>query len=136
MRQEIQIRRRIAVIASLTLLILTAGSASAHHNFVAVFNPELPLEMTGAVTRVDWRNPHVWFYLDIETEDGSVENWGFEMGSTNALVRRGWSNTSLQIGDVVSVAGWRARDGSLRGAVGTIMLASGERLFGAQDPLR
>jgi len=136
MRGTFQVQNRVAAIAGLTLLMLTTGSASAHHNFVAVFDPDRPLDVTGSVTRVDWRNPHIWFYIDIENEDGAIENWGFEMGSTNALVRRGWSDKSLQIGDVVAVAGWRARDGSLRGAVGSIVLASGERLFGGQNTSR
>lgn len=136
MSKKLQMRIRLAAIGSLPLLMMATGSVSAHHNFVAVFDPDRPLDVTGSVTGVDWRNPHVWIYLDIKNEAGTVENWGFEMGSTNALVRRGWSDDSLQIGDVVSVTGWLARDGSLRGAVGTIVLASGERLFGGQKTSR
>ena len=127
---------RLIVLAAFVGAIAAAANASAHHAFSAVFDPDSPLDVTGTVTQVDWMNPHIWFYVDIENEDGTVESWGFEMGSPNALVRRGWSHDSLQVGEVVSVAGWRARDGSLRGAVRTITLASGERLFGGQDTAR
>lgn len=129
-------RNRIIVSALLIGLITAADNASSHHAFSSIFDPAGPLDVTGTVTKVEWMNPHIWFYLDIENESGSVENWGFEMGSPNALVRRGWSHDSLQVGEVVSVAGWRARDGSQRGAVRTIVLASGERLFGGQNTAR
>jgi hypothetical protein len=129
-------RKRLIAIAMLVYLMTATGGASAHHAFASVFNPDRALDITGSVTKVEWMNPHIWFYLDIENEDGTVENWGFEMGSPNSLVRRGWSHDSLQVGDVVSIVGWRARDGSLRGAVKTIVLASGEQLFGGQNTSR
>jgi hypothetical protein len=129
-------RKRFIAFATLMGLIASTESATAHHAFSSVFDPDRPLDVTGTVTRVDWMNPHIWFYLDIENEAGRVESWGFEMGSPNALVRRGWSHDSLQVGDVVNVAGWLARDGSLRGAVRSIVLASGEQLFGGQNRSR
>jgi hypothetical protein len=129
-------RKRFIAFATLMGLIASTDSATAHHAFSSVFDPDRPLDVTGTVTRVDWMNPHIWFYLDIENEAGRVESWGFEMGSPNALVRRGWSHDSLQVGEVVNVAGWLARDGSLRGAVRSIVLASGEQLFGGQNRSR
>jgi hypothetical protein len=129
-------RKRFIAFATLMGLIASTDSATAHHAFSSVFDPDRPLDVTGTVTRVDWMNPHIWFYLDIENEAGRVESWGFEMGSPNALVRRGWSHDSLQVGEVVNVAGWHARDGSLRGAVRSIVLASGEQLFGGQNRSR
>jgi hypothetical protein len=128
-------RTTVLTVALVSLLAL-ADPARPHHAFASVFDPALPLEVTGKVTQVDWMNPHIWFYLDIESDDGTVENWGFEMGSPNSLVRRGWRHDSLQVGEVVSVSGWRARDGSARGAVKTIVLSSGERLFGGQNTSR
>ena len=94
------------------------------------------MEVSGTVTKVEWTNPHIWLYMDIENAEGEIENWSFEMGSVNTLVRRGWSHDSLEVGTAVNVAGWRARDGTQRGAVREIMLASGERLFGGQDTSR
>jgi hypothetical protein len=117
-------------------LCAVAGPGTAHHAFVSVFDPDQPLNVLGTVTKVEWMNPHVWFYLDVEDDDGEVENWGFEMGSPNALVRRGWSHDSLKVGQIVNVVSVRARDGTLRGAVRSVTLESGERLFGAQNESR
>jgi len=126
------------VIVSGTLIgiCVAAGNVAAHHAFSSVFDPEQPMEVSGTVTKVEWTNPHIWLYMDIENAEGEIENWSFEMGSVNTLVRRGWSHDSLEVGTAVNVAGWRARDGTQRGAVREIMLASGERLFGGQDTSR
>lgn len=117
---------------------LTAGAApcAAHHAFASVFDRNSPIELTGKVTRVEWMNPHTWFYIAVDNGNGETEEWGLEMGSPNTLVRRGWSQDTLAIGQVITVTGARARDGSLRGAVREVMLASGERLFGGQDETR
>jgi hypothetical protein len=126
----------------LSVRIIAIGLASfslpspAHHSFAAVFDPEQPVELSGTVTGIEWMNPHVWFYIDIEGDNGAIENWGFEMGSPNGLIRRGWNHQSLQVGQVVTVAGVRARDGSTRAAVRTVTLADGRSLFGAQDESR
>jgi hypothetical protein len=109
--------------------------AIAHHSFAAEFDADRPIELTGVVTKVDWTNPHTYFYIDVENEDGKFENWGIEMGSPNGLMRRGWHRNSLKIGDVINISGTRARDGSLKGNARTIVLASGERLFaGSSQP--
>lgn len=110
--------------------------ARAHHSFSAVFDPDAPIVLSGRVTGIEWMNPHVWFYVEIEGSDGAVENWGFEMGSPNGLIRRGWRHDSLQEGQVVTVTGVRARDGSLRAAVRAVSLPDGRSLFGAQDESR
>lgn len=116
---------------------LSAGPSVAHHSFAAVFDREDPIDITGTVTRVEWVNPHAWFYIDVEAEDGQVEEWAFEMGSANHLRRRGWNRNSLRVGDVVTVAGSRARNGTTTGAVRTVTLAAtGESLFGGQDESR
>lgn len=110
--------------------------APAHHSFAAVFDRDQPIEITGTVTDVEWLNPHVWFYVDAQNEDGEVKIWGFEMGSPNGLIRRGWNHNSLQVGDEIRVVGVSARDGSLRAAVRTVTLSTGQSLFGAQDESR
>ena len=107
--------------------------ALAHHSFAAVFDSAQTVELTGTVTEVEWLNPHIWFYVDVEDDAGEVSQWGFEMGSPNRLTRSGWSQNSLLPGQTVTVVGSRARDGSQKAAVDTVTLASGERLFGAQD---
>ena len=110
--------------------------AAAHHSFAATFDREQTVELNGTVTKVEWRNPHVWIYIDIENEQGETENWGFEMGSPNGLIRLGWNRDSLQVGHVVTINGARARDGSLRGSVRAVTLSTGESLFGAQNESR
>jgi len=107
--------------------------AAAHHSFAATFDREQSVELKGTVTEVEWRNPHVWIYIDAENEQGETENWGFEMGSPNGLIRLGWNRDSLQVGHVVTINGARARDGSLRGSVRAVTLSTGESLFGAQN---
>ena len=131
-------KKPLAKLRVLGLMMALTGTinvlpARAHHSFAAVFDSDQPVELTGKVTRVEWLNPHVWFYVDVESEDGEISNWGFEMGSPNRLMRSGWHQNSMRLEQVVTVVGSRARDGSLKAAVETVTLASGERLFGAQD---
>lgn len=108
-------------------------AAFAHHSFAAEFDSSKPIELTGIVTKVDWTNPHTYFYIDVVNDQGEYENWGIEMGSPNGLMRRGWHRNSLQIGDEVSVSGTRARGGAFKGNARTVQLASGERLFAASS---
>ncbi len=85
---------------------------------------------TGTVTKLEWTNPHIWFFMDVKFEDGSVANWGFEMASPSQLLRAGWKNNSMKVGDVVTVEAKRARDGSNHANAQNVMLAStGQRLF-------
>ncbi len=117
-------------------LLVVAISANGHHSFASVFDKESPINLTGTVTKVEWMNPHTWFYIDVENKDGVVETWALEMGSPNTLVRRGWNHNSLQAGHMVTVIGFRARERELTGAVRSVTLSTGERLFGAQDESR
>ena len=124
---------------TISLIALTASCAAlpaiAHHSFAAEFDADSPISLTGIVTKIEWRNPHTFFYIDVETDDGNYENWALEMGSPNGLMRRGWTRNSLQIGDEVSVEGARAKDGSLKGNARSVVLSNGERLFaGSSQP--
>lgn len=102
----------------------------AHHSFAAVFDVNTTVEVSGTVTDVEWMNPHAWIHLDVESDEGNVERWSFELGSPNGLIRRGWSRGTISPGDVIGVSGYRARDGSRRGNVIGVTLASGQRLDG------
>ena len=121
------------VVSTALAVLIYAVPALAHHSFAAVFDRDNPVEVTGSVTEVEWMNPHVWFHIDVENENGEIENWGFEMGSPNGLIRRGWNHNSLQVGNMISVSGVRAKDNSLTGAVRTVTLSTGDSLFGAQN---
>ena len=117
--------------ALLLLLCLSVAVPSiAHHSFAAVFDVSKPVEVSGTVTDVEWMNPHAWIHLDVEGDDTEVESWSFELGSPNGLIRRGWSRATIKPGDVISISGYRARDGSMRGNVVGVTLATGQRLDG------
>ncbi len=127
-------RMQLGVAAGL-MLLLAAVPVVAHHSFAAEFDAAKPVSLKGLVTKVEWQNPHTFFYIDV-TEDGTgkVTNWAFEMGSPNGLMRNGWTRNSLKVGDVVSVEGSRARDGSALGNARVVVLAStGKRLFAASS---
>ena len=117
---------------TLTLLFClgVAAPSTAHHSFAAVFDVSKPVTVSGTVTDVEWMNPHAWIHLDAKADDGNVESWSFELGSPNGLIRRGWSRATIKLGDVISISGYRARDGSMRGNVVAVTLASGQRLDG------
>lgn len=110
-------------------LSMVSFSGIAHHSFAAQFDAEKPMELTGTVTKVEWRNPHAWFYIDVEDDDGNVANWGMELASPNLLMRKGWTRSSMKVGDVVTVEGFHARDGSNTGNARVVTLnATGKTL--------
>jgi hypothetical protein len=122
-------------ILSAVLVLAPAARANAHHSFAAQFDRDQPIELHGVVTKVDWMNPHVYFYVDVENEDtGEVENWGLEMGPPHQLQRLDWKRNSMQIGDLVIIEGSRARDGSrLANARKVTLVATGEVLGAASS---
>jgi hypothetical protein len=126
-------RTRKAIIFASFPLLLAALPALAHHSFSAEFDTANPFKLTGTVTKVEWTNPHVWFFLDVKGEDGKVENWGLEMGPPNTIMRAGWNRNTMKVGDVVRVEGSRARDASNHGyASVVIMNSTGQRLLDYQ----
>ena len=114
-------------------LLLASVPAIAHHSFAAEFDAAKPIKLTGSVTKVEWMNPHTYFYIDVKDEKGTVTNWGLEMGSPNGLMRQGWTRNSMKIGDEVVVEGSRAKDGSNIANARSVVLGNGEKLFAASS---
>ena len=107
-----------------------APHMSAHHSFAAEYDANKPLNMTGAVTKIEWTNPHVYFYIDVRDEKtGKVVNWAFEMGAPAVIQRTGWTRNTMKIGDLVTVTGSQAKSGRPHGNARTVTMAStGQRL--------
>jgi hypothetical protein len=111
------------------LLFATALPSSAHHSFSAEFDSNKTVTLTGAVTKVEWMNPHIWVYLDVNDVSGSVEHWQCEGGAPNALTRSGWSRDSLKFGDQITVDGFLAKNGSKTCNMRLVKLADGRSVF-------
>ena len=110
-------------------LSMISSSGIAHHSFSAQFDAEKPITLVGTVTKVVWRNPHAWFYIDVMDENDDVTNWGMELASPNLLIRQGWTRSAMKVGDVVTVEGFLARDGSNTGNARLITInATGKTL--------
>ena len=109
--------------------LLSAQTLSAHHSFAAEFDRNSPVTLTGAVTRVDWGNPHIWVFMDVKDDTGKVSNWGVEGGAPNALFRNGWRKDSLKVGDTVTVEGFKSKDGLPRANANRVTLPDGRRVF-------
>jgi hypothetical protein len=121
----------LKVTALFICLCATGNAALAHHSFAAQYDSNKPVSLKGWVTKVEWSNPHVYFYIDVENEKGEVENWGIEMGPPHMLQDAGWKRNSMDIGDELLVEATRARDGSNTANARSVTLAATGEVLGA-----
>jgi len=122
--------------ALLGLLAIAGGlPLFAHHSFAAEFDDQKPVKMTGTIVRVEWQNPHIWFYLDVKNADGTTTTWGFAGGAPGQLMRRGIMKDQLKIGETVVVEGFRSKDGSNNASGGRLTFPDGRAVLtaGSQD---
>jgi hypothetical protein len=107
--------------------------AWAHHSFAAEFDQNQTVSLNGKVVKVEWANPHIWVYLDAANKQDAIARWQCEGGAPNSLSRNGWNRDSLKPGEVITIEGYRARDGSNTCNMRTVKTADGRTLFGASS---
>ena len=119
----------------LAAALWTLPAVQAHHSFAAEFDTAKPVKMTGVVTKVEWQNPHIWFYVDVKGSDGAVTNWGFSGGAPGQLMRRGITRKVIQEGMTVTVEGFRSKDGSNNANGAKVTFPDGGSVFtaGSED---
>ena len=122
-------KRTTLIVLATSISLLAARSVLAHHSFSAEFDENRQVTLTGVVTKVEWMNPHAHFTVEVKDDSGSMLSWDFETGSPNALSRRGWTRNSLKLGDIVTVQGLRAKDGSKIASARSVTLADGRKIF-------
>jgi DNA/RNA endonuclease YhcR with UshA esterase domain len=114
-------------------LAVASRPVAAHHSETAEYDATKPVKVTGTISKVEWLNPHVWFYVDVKDETGKVNTWGFSNAPPGALMRRGIMKDALKVGAVVSVEGVRARDGSNNASGRRVTYADGTNAFTATE---
>jgi len=127
MNAKLDVARTIALLA----VLLVPRAAAPHHSFAAQYDGSKAIRLTGTLVKVEWTNPHTYFYIDVMQPDGSLVRWGLEAGSPGALSRRGFKRGDLKLGDTIVVDGYRARDGSNLADARRVTLADGRIVSGA-----
>ena len=117
------------LVIAVGLSAVTVLPVYAHHSFAAEFDANKPVTLSGAVTKLEWTNPHIWVYLDVKDAQGNVQPWQCEGGAPNTLTRNGWSRDSLKFGDPITIEGYLAKDGSKTCNMRQAKLPDGRSVF-------
>ena len=126
-------KRGIAALFTAIALLASGLSVAAHHSFAAQYDREKPIMLKGAITKIEWANPHIYFYVDVAETGGRTANWAIEGGAPSTLYRAGWRKDSAKVGDLVTVNGFLARDGTKLVNMQSALLADGRNLFVGQQ---
>lgn len=123
---------RIALLLAAVITIGARGTP-AHHSFAAEYDRDKPITLSGTISKVEWQNPHVYFYIDVKGGDGKMENWAIEAGAPNTLYRAGWRKDWLEVGREVTVDAWLAKSGAKLANLRSMVLPDGRRVTGASS---
>ncbi len=121
--------KRFSIVLVFLGLALCGRAALAHHSELAEFNPDDLVKVTGTLRKVEWQNPHVWFFVDVTEEDGTTTTWGFSTSPPGSLMRRGITKDVMRLGAIVNVEGARARDGSTNSSTRRLTFADGSAVL-------
>ncbi|HLH31571.1 MAG TPA: DUF6152 family protein [Terriglobia bacterium] len=118
-----------SILSAAVLLLAIGAPLPAHHSFSAEYDESKPVSVTGVVKKVEWQNPHIWFYVEVKDQNGKMTTWGFSGGPPGMLQRRGITREVLKVGDVIKVTGFRAKDGSNNASGGNVTFSDGRQVF-------
>ena len=127
------IRNRVLALVIGFGLVMAARVVRAHHSETAEYDATKPVQVSGTISKVEWSNPHVWFYVDVTEANGTITTWGFSTAPPGALMRRGVTKDALKIGSPVKVVGVRARDGSNNASAHQVTFADGRNVFAGSE---
>ncbi|HEY1303921.1 MAG TPA: DUF6152 family protein [Vicinamibacterales bacterium] len=119
------------IVAVGILAVSSSNPLLAHHSFAAEFDASKAIRLNGTLAKVEWTNPHIYFYIDVKDDSGNVVRWTCESGAPGALSRRGWKRGDLKLGDMIVVDGYRAKNGSNMVDARRVTLGDGRIVSGA-----